>query len=543
MSCSPAELKNKSDGFLAQWQSCKGLPVFDSFVEFAVAVSSFTAFLESKGLSGLHQSARALEQNVLALFDSWSGDRIPDALLEELEGQIAEIGARIATFLGDNGATAPERRQNQDSNAATDLLAAKNIWLVTSTPDSWQELVTQAGYFNIQVALHNPHNEEAVAQEPVMVLVDAQGMEPADFIERVQVLRGRFSVSSIIGLNLSADFDAIKLALRAGCDFCFPVGTAQSVIMSRMVKLCVTEVEPPYRVLVVEDSKTASTLIQRTLGECGIESKAIARPQEVLTSLVKFQPDLVLMDMYMPGCTGVEVTRVIRQHEEFLSTPVVYLSADTSVALQVDALRLGGDHFLTKPFNPVVLNAVVKSKIERYRILRRSMYLDSLTGLLNHTTSKQRLDAAVSLAQAEGTPLSVAMIDIDHFKKVNDTYGHPMGDQVIRSLAWLLRQRLRKTDAVGRYGGEEFLVILPDSDAQHARQVLDRIRVDFSHFRHPVQDTWFSCTFSCGIAELVPGQGAPVLLKQADEALYHAKRAGRNQIVNSSVRESAYTAM
>jgi diguanylate cyclase (GGDEF)-like protein len=301
--------------------------------------------------------------------------------------------------------------------------------------------------------------------------------------------------------------------------------------MARIVKLCGTEEEPPYRVLVVEDSKTASTLIQRTLKYSGVESMAISQPQEVLTALVKFQPDLVLMDMYMPGCTGVEVTRVIRQHEEFLSTPVVYLSADTSIALQVDALRLGGDHFLTKPFNPVILNAVVKSKIDRYRLLRRSMFLDSLTGLLNHITSKQRVDSAVNAALVDRTPLCVAMIDIDHFKKVNDTYGHPMGDQVIRSMAWLLKQRVRKTDAVGRYGGEEFLVILPQAEAVRARQLLDRIRMDFSQFHHPVKGGSFACTFSCGIAQLAPGVSAPALIKQADEALYRAKHQGRNQIV------------
>jgi diguanylate cyclase (GGDEF)-like protein len=294
--------------------------------------------------------------------------------------------------------------------------------------------------------------------------------------------------------------------------------------------LCDNDEEPAYRVLVVEDSKTASAVIQRTLSECGIESLAIARPQEVLTSLVKFQPDLVLMDMYMPGCTGVEVTRVIRQHAEFLSVPVVYLSADTNVALQVDALRLGGDHFLTKPFNPVILNAVVKSKIDRYRSLRRSMFLDSLTGLYNHISSKQRLDVAISSAVADGTPLCVAMLDIDHFKKVNDSYGHPVGDQVIRSIGWLLKQRLRKTDTVGRYGGEEFLVLLPGMHAEQARQLLDAIRVDFGQIRHSVHGHSFACTFSGGVCEWSAGLGAEALIKHADEVLYRSKHAGRNQV-------------
>ncbi|MES2949801.1 MAG: diguanylate cyclase [Pseudomonadota bacterium] len=531
MSCSPAELKKKSDEFLSKWQSCKDHPGIDTFVEFAVAVSSFTEFLDAKGLPGLHQTARAVEQQVLSQFDRWNNDPLPDAPMGDLDGQITEFSVRINAFIEENDDPNPERRLHQESEVINDLLPVKKIWLVTAEPEAWKEVVTQAGYFNIRVEVCGPVYDQKATQDPTIVLVDANGLQSTAFIVRVQALRGRFSASSIIGLNLPTDFEGLKLALRVGCDFCFPVGTAQSTVMARIVKLCGSEEEPPYRVLVVEDSKTASTLIQRTLKESGVESMAISKPQEVLTALAKFQPDLVLMDMYMPGCTGVEVTRVIRQHEEFLSTPVVYLSADTSIALQVDALRLGGDHFLTKPFNPVILNAVVKSKIDRYRILRRSMYLDSLTGLLNHTTSKQRVDAAVSTALADGLPLCVAMLDIDHFKKVNDTHGHPMGDQVIRSVAWLLKQRLRKTDAVGRYGGEEFLVILPQANADMARQLLDRIRIDFSQFHHPVDAGSFACTFSCGIAELTPGVSAQALVKQADEALYQAKHGGRNQIV------------
>ena len=232
----------------------------------------------------------------------------------------------------------------------------------------------------------------------------------------------------------------------------------------------------------------------------------------------------------MPDCTGVEATRIIRQHAEFLSTPVIYLSGDDDMALQVEALRLGGEHFLTKPFNPVFLNAVVKSKIDRYRALRRSMLHDGLTGLLNHPTIKERLALAVNTARTSNTTLAVAMIDIDNFKKVNDTYGHPAGDQVIRSLAWLLKQRLRKTDLVGRYGGEEFLVVLPGADNHRAVEVLDRIRRDFSLIKHPFKDTTFDVTFSAGVSHFPATSCPQALIKEADEALYEAKHSGRNCI-------------
>jgi diguanylate cyclase (GGDEF)-like protein len=228
----------------------------------------------------------------------------------------------------------------------------------------------------------------------------------------------------------------------------------------------------------------------------------------------------------------VEVTRVLRQHPEFLSTPVVYLSGDTDVALQVDALRLGGDHFLTKPFNPVVLNAVIKSKIERYRALRKHMFCDSLTGLLNHTTCKQRLDALVAAAQRDGKGFCVAMVDIDHFKRVNDTWGHPAGDQVIRSMAWLLKQRLRSTDVVGRYGGEEFVVMLPGSALPEAHQLLDAIRQDFACIVHEADGQRFQCSFSAGVALWGPGESADTVLGRADAMLYQAKMGGRNRVVD-----------
>ncbi|WP_018077451.1 diguanylate cyclase response regulator [Thiobacillus denitrificans] len=244
--------------------------------------------------------------------------------------------------------------------------------------------------------------------------------------------------------------------------------------------------------------------------------------------LKQLNPDLILMDMYMPNCTGVEVARIIRQHDEFLSTPIVYLSGETNVALQVDAMRLGGDHFLTKPFNPVFLNAIVKSKIERYRALRRTMYHDSLTGLLNHSSGKHMLDMLLSGVAHEGGFLSVVMMNIDHFKQVNDTYGHPVGDQVIRSLSWLLKQHLRKHDILCRYGGEEFLIGLPHTDAEQAFAVMDRIRQDFAQIRHPYRDTHFLA--SGGIATYPLHQTGDALIKAADEALYQAKHDGRNRI-------------
>src|SRR3569832_605846 len=137
-----------------------------------------------------------------------------------------------------------------------------------------------------------------------------------------------------------------------------------------------------YRVLIVEDSKTASHLIRRTLQENQIVSEIVNDPRQTLNALKQFNPALILLDMYMPNCTGVEVARIIRQHNKKHNKPNNNQTNKTNNTQQNDAMRLGGDHFLTKPFNPVFLNTIVMSKLERYRALRRSMYRDSLAGLL-----------------------------------------------------------------------------------------------------------------------------------------------------------------
>ncbi len=538
MSGLPAELKKKSDSFLTKWQVFERQRDFDGFVEFAVAVSSLTEFLTARGLSGLNQSAHTLEQKVLSLFDSWETPTMPSETLTALNVLVGEFGVRMHAYMEGTSSAIQERRRHADAETVTEVVSTNIVWFVTHAPDQWAELARQLRYFNVQATTGSLADCLQATQQATIVLLDAQGMTLKQFVTGIRALRGRYSASCIVGLNVATDFAPQNQALRAGCDYCFVQGTAHPQVMDRIVKLCSNEEEGAYRVLVVEDSKTASIMIRRALSEGGIESIAIEDPLQVLTSLSVFRPDLVLMDMYLPGCTGVEVTRVIRQHAEFLSTPVVYLSTETDVALQVDALRLGGDHFLTKPFNPVILNAVVNSKIERYRALRRSMVLDSLTGLLNHTASKQKLDAMMANALREESPLCVAMVDIDHFKHVNDTYGHPVGDHVIRSIAWLLKQRLRKTDAVGRYGGEEFLVILGASNGEQAWQLLNAIRVDFGQIRHTVPEKTFTCTFSCGVAEWTQGMGPEDLIEIADGLLYKAKHSGRNQVVVQSAPQS-----
>jgi len=529
MLCSPEELLQKNQALSNTWQRYQALPSFDSFVELAVSINSFTEFLIDKGITALHHASHQLEQVTLTLFNKDVVHPLPQAALDDLNERVLAL-ARMANTHATATAGLSERRHDPQHPAVHDMRVGQS-WLIGHDQAAWADLQAQLGYFGMtaQFSTWELPLPGSAGVAPLLLL-DMSSLPEAEWCSRIQALRQRFAMGQLICLEVRSDFEQLQQALRGGCDSCLLEGTPPHTIVEHIMELNERHDQEAYRVLIVEDSKTAGHLIRRTLEENQIVSEIINDPRQTLSALRQFNPDLILMDMYMPNCTGVEAARIIRQHSEFLSTPIVYLSGETNVALQVDAMRLGGDHFLTKPFNPVFLNAIVKSKIERYRALRRTMYNDSLTGLLNHSCGKNTLDMLLSSVAQEGGFLSVVMMDIDHFKQVNDTYGHPVGDQVIRSLSWLLKQRLRKQDIICRYGGEEFLIGLPHTDAEQAFAIMDRIRQDFAQIRHPYGDSHFLISASGGIATYPLYQTGDALIKAADAALYQAKHAGRNRI-------------
>lgn len=298
----------------------------------------------------------------------------------------------------------------------------------------------------------------------------------------------------------------------------------------------VTERQPPepYRVLIVEDEPLLMAHYVAVLQRAGMLTAQVSEVAELLPTLRDFSPDLIVMDVYLPDCSGLELAAVIRQQEAYVSIPIVFLSTETERDRQLAALHLGGDDFLTKPITPDHLVATLTSRGQRSRILRSFMVRDSLTGLLNHTRSTEQLGVEIARAARQQTSLTLALLDIDYFKAVNDTYGHPVGDQVIKSLARLLQQRLRRTDLLGRYGGEEFVIILPDTSEAVAAAIIDELREYFATIQHRSAITEFTVTFSCGVASFPQFSEVSQITEAADQALYAAKRSGRNRVVGAS---------
>jgi diguanylate cyclase (GGDEF)-like protein len=295
--------------------------------------------------------------------------------------------------------------------------------------------------------------------------------------------------------------------------------------------------QEPYHVLIVDDDPEQVAFHAHILQQVGMITSVVTDPRNVIKVLVESKPEIILMDMYMPGCSGAELASVIRQQPAFVSIPIVFLSVEDNLDKQMEALGLGADDFLQKPIKPDHLVASLTNRVERTRGMRYLMERDSLTGLLNHTNLREQLAREVLRSRRTGTEICFVMIDLDHFKSVNDTYGHLTGDNVLKGLARLLNERLRKTDIIGRYGGEEFGAILLNTNIENAERIMNEIRQNFSQIRQYADSKEFFVTFSCGIASFKDFDQPSELGEAADKAMYEAKQRGRNLVVTAPIED------
>lgn len=336
----------------------------------------------------------------------------------------------------------------------------------------------------------------------------------------------------LLAISSDNSFELQLLAVRAGASGFFSKPVDLTALENRLENSLNSHQQSPARVLVVDDDEQLATRYLTVLSAAGMRCEHLQDPTLLLHTMHRFQPDVVLMDINMPSVNGAELARLIRLHDSWLRVPVIYLSAESDSTRQLAALLQAGDDFISKPISGQRLLTSVTARVQRARSISQALSRDSLTGLLKHADIKEQIGLECERALRQRQPLSLIMLDIDHFKRVNDTYGHAAGDNVIRGLANLLRQRLRKLDRIGRYGGEEFVALLPNCAANDAATVIDDIRQSFSQLLFSGPEGTFQCSFSAGIACCAaPDWDATELLERADQQLYAAKHAGRNRVI------------
>lgn len=295
------------------------------------------------------------------------------------------------------------------------------------------------------------------------------------------------------------------------------------------------------KILIVDDAKTNLMILSSLLAEegdiiCATDGvQAIALAESDL-------PDLILLDVSMPGMDGYEVCRRLKSNIRTRDIPVVFVTGRTEDNDQEKGLLLGAIDYILKPYSPLIVLARIRNHLALQKAhldlkianaeLTRLAATDFLTGVLNRRRFMELGEAEVARVRRSGRCFGTVMIDVDHFKTVNDTYGHDVGDTVLRTLAEACVDRLRNVDIVGRMGGEEFALILPETDPQGAKLTVERLREYLGELTVPVDTGTLKVTVSAGVTTVQdPNDSIEAALKRADEALYEAKGRGRNTTV------------
>lgn len=317
-----------------------------------------------------------------------------------------------------------------------------------------------------------------------------------------------------------------------------------------------TREEPQGHILVVDDNPDNLDIVSTRLEFLGYEVDTVATGDDALTRFKESPPDLVLLDVMLPGIDGYEVARRIRADESVPYVPIILVTARDSTQDKVTGLDAGADDYLTKPINFPELEARVRSMLRIKKLqdqleasnrkLEQLSISDGLTGLFNHRHVHEVLDHEFDRSLRTHEPVSVCMFDLDHFKAVNDTHGHQAGDAVLRRLAMILRETAREVDVLGRYGGEEFIAVLPGTELHDAAVFAERVRTAVADNEFEISpDRSIRMTVSGGVASW-PSRNindARGLIEMADRSLYAAKEAGRDRIVRAAelVDQPAHT--
>ncbi|NQD36568.1 diguanylate cyclase [Permianibacter sp. IMCC34836] len=491
------------------------------------ALHSLVGAAGTFGYAELSQRARQLETAVRA-------DRLPAA-----PGFLAEVKA-LSSWLAPTAATiaAPASKVVDLATASRPAHALSQVFYLVNTDTDTADLMPQLENFQLKVSICRQVDElhaglMQTLSTPAAIVVDTGHLPPFDspLFQTLDMASLRSHV--LVIASKRRDFITRLQAAKLGAKAVLPQPLSLPDLLEVLDQPEWTEDSAPYRVLLVDDDMMVARVHSAILTAAGMQVQICTNAERLDIEVQDFAPELILLDVYMPNWDGPDVARALRMDSQYLAVPLVFLSSEENRTLQLGAMREGADDFLVKPISPLHLVESVRIRASRYRELRQVMMSDPLTHVMNRRALFVGIEREMSRSRRLQEPLTGAVLDIDHFKQINDADGHHVGDTVLKGLTQFLRQRLRKTDLIGRMGGEEFMIVFPETGQAAAWALLDDIRAQFGKFDYLGSRGRLHVSFSAGLAEWLPGQSLADWLHEIDRLLYAAKAAGRNRVLTA----------
>ncbi|MFT4731950.1 MAG: diguanylate cyclase (GGDEF)-like protein [Gammaproteobacteria bacterium] len=421
----------------------------------------------------------------------------------------------------------------QSTNVAAKKKRRRSIAIIDGDKSSGLAITALISEFNFNVEYFSnikELNDRLSAHQLDLVLLDIllPGVSTNQVFEFASTLNRRdIKVISYSGLF---NFETRLAAVRAGIADFIVKPTSILGIVEKIRRVLNQQQTRKYQIVFIDDQKFTGEFYQQLLEDAQCEVHFMNSVQLMFNSLDDIHPDLFIFDMNMPLVDGLEATKMVRQQKQFDFTPIIILTADEQLETKLLALQGGADDVIAKSTPSALVIQLLLTRLKRSLSVREFVSKDSLTGVLNHGQIMEAAMTNFRLSQRQNSSCSIAMLDIDRFKAVNDTFGHAAGDKVLSGLGQLLSRSLRNTDRIGRYGGEEFMIVLVGSTPEESIRRLNSIKEEFAASDVEFRGKVFRCTFSIGLANLAQNENLPQAVNQADQALYASKEGGRNRI-------------
>jgi diguanylate cyclase (GGDEF)-like protein len=339
----------------------------------------------------------------------------------------------------------------------------------------------------------------------------------------------------VISCSSTFTFESRLLAVRAKVsDYVVkPVNTY--LVVEKIGRALSLQQSRRYQIVIVDDQETMGSFYKTMLEQVGCEVLFFDSAKALFNALDDLSPDMFLLDMMMPDVDGLEVAQMIRQEHKFDFAPIIFITGDELVKNRLAAIDAGADDVIVKSTSISLITHQILTRLSRASKVSAYVAKDALTGVLNHSQIIERANRAIRLSMRRKVTSAIAVIDVDLFKRVNDTHGHVMGDKVLCALGQLLANSVRETDIVGRYGGEEFVIVFDDCSVDDAANKVQLIKDVFSQMRFLSDQDTFYVTFSAGLVGLNSFDNVMPAVAAADKALYKAKNEGRNKVIKYKV--------